>query len=178
MGQKPISMKGFGTCSHLQEFIAFLLHEAQFLRRVGALPNFDRGLRTLEHNFHRRHIDKWIGTEADANYVLILQHHVVERFLQTVRKMLGSASDGFIDSLRELLFILVTDINVLVVDIVPINERKTSFCDHRRETWSSVRASHSVLRSLRSFGNASEKFHAKLPEFRQRGISVEVAVVQ
>ncbi len=34
--------------AHLQEFIAFLLHDVQLLRRVGALPNFYGALRAFE----------------------------------------------------------------------------------------------------------------------------------
>ncbi len=139
-------------------------------------PNW--AFRALELDFYERNADRPMGTETDTEYVLIIQHYVAERFFQTVRDVLGGALDGFIDSFRELSFILVTFFLILVDDIVSIDERKIPVCDHRAETWHSIRESHGVWLSLPKFGIASDKFHAKLPDFRRSGISVEVAVVQ
>ncbi len=66
-----------------------------------------------------------------SKYVLVLQHHVAKQFIETVREVLGGASDGFINSFLELLFLLVADLNVLIVYIVSIHERKIPVCDHR-----------------------------------------------
>ncbi len=108
--------------------------------------------RAFELDLHGRNFDRRIGTKTFAKNVLVLQHHVPERILQTVRQMLSGASDGVIESLRELLFILVTDLHVPEVDIIAVDERKIALCDHRTETW-------------RSLDTAKEKFHAKLPDF-------------
>ncbi len=83
-----------------------------------------------------------------------------------------------IDCLRELLFILVTDFHVLVVDIIAVYERKIAVCDHRTETLHSSRESQSAWRSSVRLGTAGEKFHAQLPDLRRSRISVQVAVVR
>ncbi len=74
--------------------------------------------------------DRRIGTETYAKDFLVLQHHVPERFLQTVQQVLSGASDSVIDCLRELLFIPATDFHVVVVDIIAVDERKIAVCDH------------------------------------------------
>ncbi len=78
--------------------------------------------------------------------------------------MLSGASDGVIDILREVLFILVTAFHVLVVDIIAVDERKIDVYDHRTETWRSGGESQSVCRSLWRLCTAGEKFHAQLPD--------------
>ncbi len=110
--------------AHVQEFIALLLHEVQLLRRVCALSHHDRAFRAFELDFHGGNIDRRIGTETFAKDVFVLQHHVSERFLQTIRQVLNGGSDGVVDCLRELLFILVKYFHVLVVDIIAVDERK------------------------------------------------------
>ncbi len=91
--------------AHVQEVIALLLHEVQLLRRVGALLHLDWPFRSFELDLHGRNIDRRIGTKAYAKDVLVLQHNVPERLLQTVRQVLSGAPNGVVDSLRELLFI-------------------------------------------------------------------------
>ncbi len=88
------------------------------------LSHLDWAFRAFELDLHRRKIDKSISAKTYGKDVLVLQHHVPEGFLQTVRQVLSGASVGVIDSLRELLFILVTDFHVLVVDIIAVYEQK------------------------------------------------------
>ncbi len=80
--------------------------------------------------------------------------------------------------LRELLFTLLTDFHVLVVDIIAVDERNIAVCDHRTETWRSSRRIPERVVQLRRFCTAGEKFHAQLPDLRRSRISVQVAVVE
>ncbi len=121
--------------SHFQKVGAYLLHEIDLIRRIGALSNSDWMLLLLELDFRWRNIDRKVCGETNAEYIPETHDGGSERFGGS--EVFRSASDCFRNCLIQFVLILVENFDIFVDDVVSFAQREIAV--QVAEFWGFVR---------------------------------------